>query len=201
MIYLASQSPRRQELLKQLGVAYELLLPGPQEDAESLEVLIPGDTPSHYVSRVVQLKLAAAVARRVARGLPERPILCADTTVAIGGKILGKPENDEQATRMLKALSGRSHRVFTAIAVARADGKPVGTAVQASRVTFARMSAEDIDAMVKSGEPRDKAGAYALQGLAAAHIRKIEGSPSGIIGLPLYETQLLLKRAGWPKTS
>ena len=201
MFYLASQSPRRQELLKQIGLEFALLLPDADEDAESLETYTAGQTPANYVQAVVEKKLHAAIARRSKRKLPELPILCADTTVAVGGRILGKPADDGEARSMLTSLSGRSHRVLTAVAVARADGRCVGLAVQASRVRFARLCDYDIDTMIASGEPRDKAGAYALQGLAAQYIRKVEGSPSGIIGLPLYETMILLKRAGWQKKS
>ncbi len=201
MIYLASQSPRRQELLKQIGVPYILLLADKDEDAESLETILPGQTPALYVQSVVERKLAAAVLRCQRRQLPPLPILCADTTVALGGKILGKPDSDTHAADMLASLSGRSHKVLTAIAVARTDGRMVGSAIQASRVRFARLSKSEIDAMVASGEPHDKAGAYALQGLAAQYIRSVQGSPSGIIGLPLYETMQLLRRAGWQKKS
>jgi septum formation protein len=177
------------------------LLADPDEDAESLETILPGQTPALYVQSVVERKLTAAVARCQRRQFPPLPILCADTTVALGGKILGKPESDAHAADMLASLSGRSHKVLTAIAVARADGRMVGSAIQASRVRFARLSKSEIDAMVASGEPRDKAGAYALQGLAAQYIRSVQGSPSGIIGLPLYETMQLLRRAGWLKKS
>jgi septum formation protein len=201
MIYLASQSPRRQELLKQIGVPFTLLLADEDEDAESLETILPGQTPALYVQSVVERKLAAAVLRCKRRQLPPLPILCADTTVALGGSILGKPESDEHAAKMLVSLSGRTHKVLTAIAVARADGRVAGSAIQSSRVRFARLSKEAIAAMVESGEPRDKAGAYALQGLAAHYIRSVQGSPSGIIGLPLYETMQLLRRAGWQKKS
>ncbi len=201
MIYLASQSPRRQDLLNQIGIPFTLLLADGDEDAESLETILPGQTPALYVQSVVERKLAAAVQRCQRRQLPPLPILCADTTVALGGSILGKPESDADAAKMLASLSGRTHKVLTAVAVARADGRMVGSAIQSSRVRFARMSTNEIAAMVQSGEPRDKAGAYALQGLAAQYIRSVQGSPSGIIGLPLYETMQLLRRAGWQKKS
>jgi septum formation protein len=201
MIYLASQSPRRQDLLKQIGVPYTLLLADKNENAEELETILPGQTPALYVQSVVERKLAAAVLRYQRLQLPALPVLCADTTVALGSTILGKPESDAHAAQMLSALSGRTHKVLTAIAVARADGRTAGSAIQTSRVRFARLSKEDIAAMVQSGEPRDKAGAYALQGLAARYIRSVQGSPSGIIGLPLYETMQLLRRAGWQKKS
>jgi septum formation protein len=191
-VWLASQSPRRQELLRQIGVPFELLAPGPDEDAEALEAVLPGESPTRYVERVVLAKAHAARARRLARDLHDAPILVADTTVAAGGTILGKPVDDDDARRMLRLLSGRGHRVLTAIAVVR--GARIDRATNISRVRFARLSAEEIDAYVASGEPRGKAGAYAIQGRAAAFARRIEGSHSGIMGLPLHETSTLLRR-------
>jgi septum formation protein len=194
-VYLASQSPRRRELLTQIGVAHELLLPAPDEDAEALEVVLQGEAPEVYVQRVTALKLIAAHARLArARGL-NRPILCADTTVALGSVILGKPENAEDAKRILRMLSGQTHRVFTAIAVGLGD-----QTVQAcceSQVTFAPMTEDDIAAYVASGEPMGKAGAYGVQGRAAAFIARIEGSYSGIMGLPLFETAQALRAVGF----
>jgi septum formation protein len=191
-VWLASQSPRRQELLRQLGVPFELLAPGPDEDAEALEAVCQGESPTRYVERVVLAKAQAAAARRVARGLADAPILVADTTVAVGGTILGKPADDADAKRMLRLLSGRGHRVLTAVAVVR--GARIERATNVSRVRFARLSADEVDAYVASGEPRGKAGAYAIQGRAAAFVRRIEGSHSGIMGLPLHETSTLLRR-------
>jgi septum formation protein len=193
-IWLASQSPRRQELLAQVAVRFELLAPGPEEDAEALEAVVPGESPTQYVERVVLAKAHAARARLAARGLPDAPILVADTTVAIGGTLLAKPADDADARRMLEALSGRGHRVLTAIAVVR--GSRIEQAISVSRVRFARLSSSRIDAYVASGEPSGKAGAYAIQGRAAAFVRRIEGSYSGIMGLPLHETMTLLRRAG-----
>lgn len=193
-IWLASQSPRRQELLAQVAVRFELLVPGPDEDAEALEAVVPGESPTQYVERVVLAKAHAARARLAARGLPDAPILVADTTVAIGGTLLAKPADDADARRMLEALSGRGHRVLTAIAVVR--GSRIEQAISVSRVRFARLSSSKIDAYVASGEPSGKAGAYAIQGRAAAFVRRIEGSYSGIMGLPLHETMTLLRRAG-----
>lgn len=193
-IWLASQSPRRQELLAQVAVRFELLVPGPDEDAEALEAVVPGESPTQYVERVVLAKAHAARARLAARGLPDAPILVADTTVAIGGTLLAKPADDADARRMLEALSGRGHRVLTAIAVVR--GSRIEQAISVSRVRFARLSSSRIDAYVASGEPSGKAGAYAIQGRAAAFVRRIEGSYSGIMGLPLHETMTLLRRAG-----
>ena len=193
-VYLASQSPRRSQLLEQLGLAHELLLADPDEDAESLEDLLPAEAPARYVVRVTGLKLEAAVARHRARQLPPAPILCADTTVALGRRILGKPVDAADACRMLAALSGRTHRVLTAVAVAA--GRKRTQALSVSRVTFASLSARQIDQYVASGEPLGKAGAYAVQGRVAAHIAHLSGSYSGIMGLPLFETAALLRAAG-----
>lgn len=199
LIYLASQSPRRSQLLDQLGVRHERLLPeadGPHaEDAEALEAVRPGESPRAYVQRVTGLKLDAAVARWQRRGLPAAPILCSDTTVALGREILGKPEDAAHAAQMLAALSGRSHRVLTAVALQH--GLQRQLALSVSQVTFAPLTAAQIDAYVASGEPLGKAGAYGVQGHAAAWIPRITGSYSGIMGLPLFETAQLLRAAGW----
>ncbi|MEJ8837493.1 Maf family protein [Ramlibacter sp. AN1133] len=193
-LYLASQSPRRRQLLEQLGVAYELLLPEPHEDSEALEEVHPGEAPARYVKRVTALKLDAAVARMKRRGLPTAPVLCSDTTVAMGRTIYGKPADARDAERMLRELSGHTHRVLTAVAVQA--GRRRAETVSDSRVSFAEMSAADIRAYVASGEPMGKAGAYAVQGRAAAHIRRIDGSYTGIMGLPLHETATLLRSLG-----
>jgi len=193
-VYLASQSPRRRQLLEQLGVRYELLLPGDDEDSEALEAVRPGEAPSRYVQRVTALKLDAAVARLASRGLPAAPVLCSDTTVARGRAIYGKPEDDRDAARMLRELAGTSHRVLTAVAVQK--GRVRRTALSVSTVTFAPMSARDIAAYVATGEPRGKAGAYAVQGRAAAWITRINGSYPGVMGLPLHETAQLLRAFG-----
>ncbi len=192
MVYLASQSPRRSQLLEQLGVRHTLLLPSADEDAEALEVVLPGEAPADYVQRVTRLKLEAALQRRVARGLPDAPVLCADTTVALGRSILGKPQDAADAARMLARLSGRSHRVLTAVALGQ--GEQLVQALSVSQVRFAVMDAHDIETYVASGEPMGKAGAYAVQGLAAAHIAHISGSYSGIMGLPLFETAHALRQ-------
>ena len=194
-VYLASQSPRRRELLSQIGVAHELLLPGPDEDAEALEVVLEGEAPQAYVQRVTALKLIAARDRLAGRNGKNYPILCADTTVALGDLILGKPADAADAKRMLRLLSGQTHSVFTALAVAW-NGETV-SACSASRVTFAALSDTDIDAYVASTEPMGKAGAYGVQGLAAAFISRMEGSYSGIMGLPLYETAQALRELGF----
>jgi septum formation protein len=193
-IYLASQSPRRRRLLEQIGVRHELLLAGPEEDAESLEDEQPGELPADYVQRVTHAKLHAARQRWKARGLPPAPILCSDTTVALGRRILGKPLDAADAHNTLSLLSGRTHRVITAVAVA--FGRRDVMAVNVSHVKFAEITAKQIAAYVESGEPFGKAGAYAIQSRAAAWIAHIDGSYSGIMGLPLYETAQLLRQAG-----
>lgn len=195
-VWLASQSPRRRELLAQIGVACEPLVSDAGEDAESLELEHPGETARAYVERVTGAKLRAAQRRLVARGLRQAPILCADTTVAIGRCILGKPADADDARRMLALLSGREHRVLTAVGVRSASGRTVGQATSISRVRFAPLDAAAIDAYVASGEPFGKAGAYAIQGRAAAFVEAIHGSYTGIMGLPLHETSVLLQRAG-----
>ena len=234
-IWLASQSPRRRELLGRLGVRAELLVADASidiaEDVEALEHPLEGENPTQYVERVVAAKLTAAMARHQRRRLEAAPILVADTTVAIGGRILGKPAHAAEAVEMLSALSGRSHRVLTAMAIARprtrsklsappAPSEPsqptepteptepsdggmespwhpkILRVTSLSRVRFARLSRAQIDRYVASGEPMDKAGAYAVQGGAGAFIRRIDGSDTGIMGLPLYEASRLLQSAG-----
>ena len=193
-VYLASQSPRRRQLLEQLGVQYELLLADASEDAEALELVLKNEAPAAYVKRVTALKLDAAVARRVRRKLPPAPVLCSDTTVAMGRTIYGKPENAQDAERMLSELAGKTHRVLTAVAVQQ--GAQRFQAVSTSRVSFEPMTAEKINAYVATGEPMGKAGAYGIQGRVAMHIMRIDGSYSGIMGLPLWETAALLQAAG-----
>ena len=204
-IYLASQSPRRRQLLEQIGVRHELLLPRADEDAEALEAERPGELPADYVERVTRAKLRAAQRRWQASGLAAAPILCADTTVALGRRILGKPRDADDAAAMLRALSGTTHRVLTAVALAWRPTSTTPTttttrwrvaeAVSASRVHFAAMPDAAINAYVASGEPFGKAGAYAIQSAIAAWSDHIAGSPSGIMGLPLYETAQLLRQA------
>jgi septum formation protein len=192
-VYLASQSPRRVQLLDQLGVKHRPLLPDASEDAEALEAERTGELPLAYVQRVTRLKLDAARKRLGRRRLPAAPILCADTTVAVGRRILGKPADEAEAAAMLGLLSGRTHRVMTAVAVLA--GTQVHTLTQISRVRFAALSETTIRRYIDSGEPMGKAGAYAIQGRIAAWIEHIDGSHSGIMGLPLFETTQLLARA------
>lgn len=193
-IYLASQSPRRRQLLEQLAVPHRLLLPDPHEDSEGLEAVLPGEAPASYVRRVTALKLEAALQRLARRGLPPAPVLCSDTTVARGRTIYGKPADAADAARMLGELSGTTHRVLTAVAVGL--GRRRREAVSESRVTFDRWTAGQIRRYVATGEPMGKAGAYAIQGRAAAHISHISGSYSGIMGLPMHETACLLRAFG-----
>ena len=193
-IFLASQSPRRRQLLEQIGVAHKLLLPDPHEDAEALEAVLRGEAPATYVQRVTGLKLDAAMARLKALGLPAAPVLCADTTVAIGRDILGKPSDEAHARAMLARLAGTTHRVLTAIALQK--GRQRHAALSVSWVRFAPMTPAQIRAYVDTGEAMGKAGAYGVQGRAAAHIEHIRGSYSGIMGLPLYETARVLRQVG-----
>jgi septum formation protein len=196
-IYLASQSPRRRQLLEQLGVRHELLLPDADEDAEGLEAVKPGEAPVAYVQRVTQLKLDAALARMKRKALKPAPVLCSDTTVASIGSsrtIYGKPEDEKDARRMLGELSGTTHKVLTAVAIG--TPRKCAKALSASTVRFAPMTRAQIAAYAATGEPMGKAGAYAVQGLAAAYIEHISGSYSGIMGLPMFETAQLLREFG-----
>ena len=269
MIYLASRSPRRLELLKQIGITeVRLLLDEDESRAEELEAIRPKESPTNYVERVARAKAEAAWQRlqelqrqdflaemtgspvaeiaattapatatsvagatsngtvtpdspsaasaaaaspapgklpksagaATGRNWPPAPLLAADTTVAVGGRILGKPTDEEDARRILKLLSGRSHRVLSSVVVVSPRGK-VRQRTQVSRVRFRRLTDEDITAYIASGEPFGKAGAYGIQGLAARFVKKIEGSYSSIMGLPLYETAALLKKAAAPAAS
>lgn len=196
-IYLASQSPRRRQLLEQWGVRYELLPPEEDEDAEALETVRAGESPAAYVQRVTRLKLQASLQRLRRKALPLAPVLCADTTVALGRRILGKPVDAADARRTLAELAGRRHRVLTAVAV----GVPAARqdrcleVLSTSWVEFAPMSAAEIRSYVASGEPMGKAGSYAIQGRAAIWVRHISGSYSGIMGLPAHETARLIGQA------
>jgi len=186
VLYLASASPRRRELLLQLGLAHVLL---PQDIDESV---LPGEEAVAYVKRMAHNKALAALRDPGARdGLP---VLAADTSVICDGRILGKPDSLEQAIGMLGLLSGREHQVMTAVAVARGDS--LHEAINVSSVHFRSIEREEMLAYWLSGEPRDKAGSYAVQGLGAMFISRIEGSYSGVMGLPLYETAQLLANFG-----
>ncbi len=195
IVYLASKSPRRRDLLKQIGVQYELLLireAAPRVDVD--EAPRQDETPHAYVERIVKLKTETALRVMRERKLTVRPILTADTTVSVDDTILGKPASTDDAAAMLRRLSGQTHQVLTAVMVTSDAGQ--FKTLTTSFVTFASLSDNDIRRYVDTGEPMDKAGAYAVQGRAAKFIAKLSGSYSGVVGLPLYETTGLLKQAG-----
>ena len=193
-IYLASRSPRRRELLSQIGVRYHLLLfrdrPGEQADID--ESTLGGETPAAYVERLARAKAEAGWLRMLQRNLPVAPVLAADTTVALGGRIFGKPFNRGEAEEMLAALSGQRHEVLTAVAAKNHDHLEV--ALSTSEVLLKALSKDEIAQYVASGECDDKAGAYAIQGRAARFVVELRGSYSGVMGLPLYETAQLLDK-------
>lgn len=195
-IYLASQSPRRQELLKQIGVAFELLIAPAGEDTESIEVPFNNEKARDYVQRVTFAKSAIALSRWQASGKPWAPILCADTTVSLpnhpDGEILGKPTDAKDAERILNMLSGQTHEVLTALVLTVDPKETPLHLVQISEVQFASLSKTQISAYIESGEPFGKAGAYGIQGLGGAFIPSIKGSYSGIMGLPIFEVSQLL---------
>jgi septum formation protein len=193
-VYLASQSPRRQALLDQIGVAYKVLLPTDADAAEALEAVLPQESALRYVKRVTRLKLLAALEQIQLQSLVAAPVLCADTTVVVDRHILGKPANAGDAIQMLSLLSGKTHQVLTAVAIGH--NQDIHLALSRSRVKFAAMTPADIHDYVASQEPMGKAGAYAIQGRASAFISHTSGSYSGIMGLPLYETAQLLKQIG-----
>lgn len=195
-IYLASRSPRRRELLRQIGVSFELvpLREGPGRSADIDETPHAGESADDYVLRVTGDKARAASRIIAARRVVMRPVLAADTTVVCDADILGKPATAEEAADMIGRLAGRMHRVLTAVAIAAADR--LETRVSESRVWFRSLDAAEIRRYVASGESHDKAGSYAVQGLAAAFITRIDGSYSGIMGLPLAETAELLRSYG-----
>lgn len=195
-IYLASKSPRRRELLRQIGVEFELLLlrdRSPRGPDVSEEIL-PGEKADDYVARVTREKAEYGAKVILWRRLPLRPVMAADTTVVVDERILGKPADAAEAMEMLQLLSGRTHQVLTSVALHFDD--TTSQVTQASDVTFAALSDNMIRTYCASSEPYDKAGGYAVQGLAAAFIERLAGSYSGIMGLPLYETTQLLKQAG-----
>ncbi len=192
-IYLASQSPRRRQLLEQIGVVHDLLLPGAEEDAEALEAVCAGESPADYVQRVTHAKADAAVQRWRVRQLPPAPILCADTTVALDGCILGKPADAAEAAAMLRQLSGRRHQVLTALVLYDPASGRRQSACSVSDVWFDTLDDARIAAYVATGEPFGKAGGYGIQGRAATLVARMEGSFSGIVGLPLFELAQLLR--------
>lgn len=195
-IYLASKSPRRRELLRQIGVGFEILLlrDSGARPPDVTEMILPGELPDAYVQRVTHEKAAAAWNKMLMRKLPIRPVLAADTTVVLNGAIFGKPATHSEAHTMLSRLSGRTHQVFTTIAVYFHDQLLERT--QISDVSFTTLTAKQIDQYCDSQEPYDKAGGYGIQGSAARFISNISGSYSGIMGLPLFETAQLLTESG-----
>jgi septum formation protein len=197
-IYLASRSPRRRELLKQIGVSFESLLL--REDlrrgVDVDETPLPDESPGIYALRIAAAKAAKALHQIAQRGLPQKPVLAADTTVVFDDQIIGKPEDEKHAGRILRALSGREHQVLTAVALALRE--QVETQISVSSVWFRELTDAEIRRYVASGEALDKAGAYAIQGRAASFVLRIEGSYSGIMGLPLAETADLLQRFNIP---
>ena len=195
-IYLASKSPRRRELLRQIGVDFELMLlrSDPTRVVDVSEDVLANEDVHHYVARVAKEKGAFAFNLLLQRRQPLRPVLTADTTVTIDGEILGKPADNREAIAMLDRLSGRTHQVLTSVAV---HAERVAEQVtQVSNVRFAKLTPEQIRAYCATPEPYDKAGGYGIQGPAALFIEHIEGSHSGIMGLPLFETASLLRKAG-----
>jgi septum formation protein len=193
-IYLASRSPRRRELLTQIGVRYHLLLfrDRPEAGAEVNEDPLANEAADAYVERIARAKAQAGWKRMQQRNLPAAPVLAADTTVVVDGKIFGKPVDRPDAERMLAALSGRSHEVLTAIALQHDDW--LQSALSRSEVRFKDLRADEIRDYVASGEADDKAGGYAIQGRAARFIAELRGSYSGVMGLPLFETAQLLEK-------
>ena len=195
-IYLASRSPRRRELLAQIGVGFDLLLlrDDLSRGNDVDESPLPGENPHDYVLRVSHAKAEVGWLRVQQRRLPHFPVLAADTAVVLNDRIMGKPANRDEAMEMLLALSGKRHEVLTAVAVAHAGR--IEQKLSASIVQFGKLTDHAVRRYAMSGEPLDKAGAYAIQGHAAAFIEKIEGSYSGVMGLPLYETAELLASFG-----
>jgi len=193
-IYLASRSPRRRELLAQIGVRYHLLLfrSRPDSPPDVDETVLAGEAPDAYVERVARAKAEAGWKLLRLRNLPLAPVLAADTTVALGGTILGKPADRKEAADMLAQLSGQRHEVLSAVALMRDDW--LQSSLSRSEVQFKKLSAEEIAQYTATGECDDKAGAYAIQGRAARFIVELRGSYSGVMGLPLYETAQLLDK-------
>jgi septum formation protein len=189
-IYLASRSPRRQELLAQIGVKFEVV------DADVNESVADGESPRIYVERLARAKAEAGWRHVERKNLPHAPVLGADTTVAVDGRILGKPADGREAAEMLAKLSGRMHEVLTAVALK--FGPRLESAVSVSEVRFKELSAQEIARYVATGECEDKAGAYGIQGHAARFVAELRGSFSGVVGLPLYETAQLLDKIGAP---
>jgi septum formation protein len=196
-IYLASRSSRRRELLKQIGVSFEVLLlrEGAGREADFDETAVGAEAPEEYVVRVATAKAEAGWLRLGQRRMVRSPVLSADTTVAVGGRVLGKPAGREEAVEFLRLLSGRAHLVHTAVAV-KFDTR-IEVSLSTTEVSFRDLDEREIRQYVASGEPLDKAGAYGIQGRAAVFIRGISGSYTGVMGLPLFETGQLLTKFGY----
>ena len=197
-IYLASQSPRRRELLKQIGVNFEMLLPryDSRRTLDMDETPLVDELPEAYVQRICKEKANAGWRALKFRNLPAFPVLAADTSVILDGKIIGKPHGREQAAATLRTLSGRQHQVLSAVAVVFETRLEMRLSV--NKVTFATLGEERIQRYLLTNEPLDKAGAYAIQGYAAAFLRHLDGSYSSVMGLPLFETAELLQAFGYP---
>jgi nucleoside triphosphate pyrophosphatase len=195
-IYLASRSPRRQELLAQLGIPFDeiKLRAAPGRHRDVVEEALDGEPALHYVERIARTKASTGWKRMQERGLPARPVLGADTEVVLDDVIFGKPHDADAARAMLAKLAGRVHDVISAVALRWKDD--IEVAVSVSQVTFRKMTAGEIERYIETREPFDKAGGYAIQGRAAAFITRLEGSYSGVMGLPLAETASLLARIG-----
>jgi septum formation protein len=195
-LYLASRSPRRRELLAQIGVRFHLLMfrTRPGSEPEVSEEVLEGESPRAYVERVALSKAEAGWKRLMQRNLPRAPVLAADTTVALEGRIFGKPVDRGEAAQMLAALSGREHEVLTAVALTFDDRTEVELSVTAVR--FRDLRDDEIRQYVATGEADDKAGGYAIQGRAAQFVASIRGSYSGVVGLPLFETAQIIERMG-----
>ncbi|MFZ2540877.1 MAG: Maf family protein [Gallionella sp.] len=193
-IYLASQSPRRRELLKQIGVNFEMLLlrQEPHRSVDVDETPLPEEQPADYVQRICKEKALTGWGSLRFRSLRPFPVLAADTTVTLDGLILGKPENSKQAAEMLRQLSGREHQVLSAVAMAM--NERIEVVLSTSTVRFTTLSEERIHRYLLNREYLDKAGGYAIQGMAGAFIEHLSGSYSGVMGLPLFETVQLMKR-------
>ena len=196
LLYLASKSPRRQALLRQLEIEFEplLLREAIGRPRDVVEEALDAEPVSHYVERMARTKAQIGWQRMQNRKLAERPVLGADTEVTLDGEIFGKPRDANDAIRMIKRLSGRTHQVLTAVAIRYRETTDVEVSI--SKVTLRRLAAAEIERYVATGEPLDKAGAYAVQGRAAAFVSRIEGSYTGVVGLPLCETASLLARIG-----
>ena len=196
LLYLASKSPRRQALLRQLDIEFEplLLREAAGRDRDVVEETLDAEPPAHYVERIARTKAQIGWQRMQNRKLAERPVLGADTEVVLDDEVFGKPRNADDAIRMMRRLAGRTHQVLTAVALRHRDRTDVEVSI--SKVTLRRLGAAEIERYVATGEPLDKAGGYAIQGRAAAFVSRIEGSYSGVVGLPLCETAVLLARVG-----